>query len=165
MPVTMLDNEATTGRPPSAPPLDGWLSECRQIEEFIEQLFVELDELRCELQRKAHELEVTRAQLDEREQQLRIQGDETKQVRQILLRQDERLAAALRELVELRSVLAADPASQQCPSGAEYETDIRAEPAAEAEYDLAGDAGDTAHDDVVDSVRKQFESLRSDARR
>jgi SMC interacting uncharacterized protein involved in chromosome segregation len=106
MSVTSLDNETAADCPASTPPLGDWLSECRQIEEFIERLLGEMDDLRSEVQRKAHELELTRTRLDERERQLRVQGNEAKQVREMLLHQNEQLAAALDELAELRSGLA-----------------------------------------------------------
>jgi chromosome segregation ATPase len=165
MPVTLLKNEATTACPPSALTLDGWLTECRQIEEFIAQLFAEMDELRCEVQRKAHELELAQARLDEREQQLHMLGDEAQQVRQVLQRQDQQLAAALSELAKLRSVLTSDPAANACPNAPEHETALRNEPVAEGKHEAIDGATETSQDHVVDAVRRQFESLRSDARR
>jgi uncharacterized protein YdaU (DUF1376 family) len=108
MPVNLLENEAKTERPRPGMPLESWLSECRRIEEFFEQLFAEMDQLRCDVQRKAHALELAQARLEEREQQLRARGNEAQQVRQMLQRQDEQLAAAVAELAELRSILAAD---------------------------------------------------------
>jgi hypothetical protein len=162
--VTLPENETTSGSPPSAPPLDDWLAECCHIEEFVERLLGEMDDLRCEVQRKAHELELARTRLDEREQQLRAQGSESKQVRQMLLRQDERLTAALNELAKLRSDLVAAPAAA-VSSQAQHGAGLRAEPGAETERASARGAADTLHDPVVDSVRKQFESLRKDARR
>ena len=131
----------------------------------MEQLLGEMDELRCEVQRKAHELELTRARLDEREQQLRVQGDEAKQVCQMLLRQDEQLATALSELVELRSILGAAPAPGAGTNAPEYETGSRTEPAAEAKCELAADKAETSQSQVLTSVQRQFESLRNDARR
>jgi len=162
MPVSLKENESTAGRPDAAPPLDLWLAECRQIEEFIERLFGEMDALRGEVQRKAHELELTQARLDEREQQLRLQADESKHICQMLVRQDEQLAAALSELAELRLALAAGagPDAHSNVPGHAAST-----PAGTAKAAGCERAGDTVGEKVIDSVRRQFESFRSDARR
>jgi hypothetical protein len=160
--VTELKNAAASGRTPHAFVLDRWLSECHDIEEFIEQLLADLDDAHGEMQRRAHELELMQARLEERERQLCARDSEAQQMRKMLVRQDEQLGAALAELTQLRSALLQTPA----PGSSENTPGSRATPGPpQSQHTPTQCPADASQDQVLDSVQKQFEHLRNDARR
>jgi septal ring factor EnvC (AmiA/AmiB activator) len=97
-----LETELASTSAAAAPQSGESQTDWDKIELFFEQLFGELNAVRDEVQRKAHELQATQARLAEREQQLKVRSDEMEQLRDSLQRQEKQLTAAVAELAQLQ---------------------------------------------------------------
>ncbi|HTN76680.1 MAG TPA: hypothetical protein VL096_15585 [Pirellulaceae bacterium] len=80
-------------------------TECSDLEQLVQSLFDQLDQLRAELERKAHDIDRERQRVVERERQLSEQRKETSRIAHQFEHQEAKLSEALAELDEVKSLL------------------------------------------------------------